>query len=1062
MTSFKNDSFTPLTSDSSYDLTDARFVVGIDLGTTNCAMCYIDLMEINEDRSNVSSSLIHTFRIPQAVSPNEVEERETLPSFFARFPKAPVLPYDSIDHSPLSDFSVKRRNKTQQTDGKFGVVGTLARDYGESEPDSYVSSAKSWLCHQRVDRTAKILPWNSGDVSSRNNDDRANSLPRWSPIEISSFYLRALRSAWNFKHPDYPLENQSVVLTIPASFDETARVLTLNAAKLAGLPRVALLEEPQAAFYSWLARHPDDWTQQVSPGDKVLVCDVGGGTTDFALIYALERPYSSPTSASSKRSNNSRVQFYRVAVGDHLVLGGDNLDLALFQFLETKFLEKRNVPLDSQERAILLKESREIKEYFLSDAASSKNSYNATLKGKGSKLVGGSLVVSVERADVERILLDGFFPRVPFDAQLARRRTGLREIQLPYASDPAITKHLANFLDAHRDSSKSVLRTLQHNIQDANVDSPPTLQDVLETKFNGRNSARPEVVLFNGGAFESPQLRSRIVESLVDWFDGKERNWKPVVLENSNLYLAVARGAAYYGLVLRGLGTRIGASLARSYYVEVALNQADSQTPCKRKGVCLLAAQNEPGDQTSLPQVFELMIDRPVSFPIFVSSVRTTDAPGDLIEIDSNETRELSPIQTSLKTRSPSKKASGSIRARLVARPTEIGTIELFLQEVLPEDAPKRARASRWTLQFDARGATQSDWEASENKGEREGVVDESLFESARRELTGVFATDAELESYNAEASIPIERVKPGELFHRVGKALGLSKNEIPIPTLRRLAETSLEFVESRRRSASVEARWLNWLGFALRPGFGAATDDWRVEQVWKQVGGRLTFQTPECRTQYWILWRRVASGLSSGRQATLAEPLLGNVRALRRQLCEGRGRGADLDLTSQEGAEIWRLLGALELLAPEIKEELGDFILDVLNKKKVRPIRDSLLWTLGRLGARTMFKAPIDRILPSQTANRWANRLLNALLEESAAALSSSELFALIQLVRQSVDPSLDVSSETREKIAAFLLKKDVSETKLTSIERRAVNQWEASSDQIFGETLPLGLRWG
>jgi len=660
------------------DLSNVRFVVGIDLGTTNCAASYVDLTEIDGRNSNLSDSLIHTFPIPQATTPDVVEERETLPSFFARFNNVPTMPQDFNDNGIRIDFSTRGRASSSPSDHKFGTVGFFARDYGETEPDSYVSSAKSWLCHQHIDRTAKILPWNLTNNSTSKTAGK-DSRARWSPVEVSSFYLRAIRLAWNAKFPQFLLENQEVILTIPASFDETARVLTLNAAKLAGLPRVALLEEPQAAFYSWLARHPDDWNRQVRPGDKILVCDVGGGTTDFALIYALERSNASDRKSSNSQMNN-RVQFYRVAVGDHLVLGGDNLDLALYQTLESRFLEKRNAPLDVGERSVLLKKSRELKELFLSDAFSKSDSFKVTLRSSGSRLLAGSQVVSIERKELEQILLDGFFPRVSFDAQLIRRRAGLREIQLPYASDPAITKHLAVFLNAHRDSGTTTLRTLKYNVQDSVLRNSSTESEKNER--SGRlDPARPDVVLFNGGAFESPLLRSRIVESLIDWFDGASRIWRPTVLENSNLYLAVARGAAYYGLVLRGLGTRVGASLARSYYVGVALDSYESESLGKRKGVCLLAAQNEPGDQTSLPQTFELAIDRPVSFPIYVSSVRTTDAPGDLIEIDPNETRELSPIQTALKTRSQSKKQSGSIHARLIARPTEIGTIELFYRK---------------------------------------------------------------------------------------------------------------------------------------------------------------------------------------------------------------------------------------------------------------------------------------------------------------------------------------------------------------------------------------------
>ena len=576
-----------------------------------------------------------------------------------------------------------------------------------------------------------------------------------------------------------------------------------------------------------------------------------------------------------------------------MILGGDNLDLALFHFLERKFAEKRPTPLSARERALLLRESRETKEFFLSanaensEDAQDRKSRRVVLPGSGAKLVGGGLSVEVERADVEKILLDGFFPRVPLDAAPVRRRVGVREIALPYAPDPAITKYLANFLTTRRDAGLELERS---GIFDGTTGRPAAGENG-EVEQDGEvgqggavanavDRARPDVVLFNGGAFESPTLRARIVESLVDWFGGAESGWRPKVLQNENLYWAVAKGAAYYGLVRRGLGTRIGASLARTYYVGVATDEKTGETGKKdkegkngkagetAKAVCLLPARAEPGDEVTLPKTFELAVDRPVSFPIFVSSVRTTDAPGDLVEIDPNEIRELAPICTALKTRSQAKKDAKTIRARLVARPTEIGTIELFLQEVLPEKTEitaeaaengesagksgRRTRASRWALQFDARGGTQTDWEATANEGESEGVVDESLVEAARLVLTAAFATDETLRQTNetrtAAGLEPLERVKPGDLFRRLAEAVGTSRNEFPITLLRRLAETTLELADGRRRQAAVEARWLNWLGFALRPGFGAATDDWRVEQTWKAVAGALAFGTPCAR----------------------------------------------------------------------------------------------------------------------------------------------------------------------------------------------------------------------
>ena len=990
----------------------ARYVVGIDLGTTNSAVAFVDL-----EGESVSGSAIEIFRIPQGVAPNAVEEREVLPSFFARTSAAPTLPWD--DAEKRRDFSLKGRGATNPKDGKFGVVGTLARDCSATEPDSFASSAKSWLCHSGVDRTAPILPWSS-------SPSEETSSKRWSPVEISSFYLGHIRSAWNARFPDFPLETQDVVLTIPASFDETARALTLEAAKTAGIPRVALVEEPQAAFYSWIARRENDWDETVKPGQKILAIDVGGGTTDFALIYALAREEGEGSEVRAKSA-----KFYRVAVGDHLVLGGDNLDLALCQYIEGKILEKRREPLTSRERALLLKEAREAKERFLGEDKGQSSVRRFVLPGSGSKLLSGSVAIELERAEVEKLLIDGFFPRVESTSRPIRTRSGVREIGLPYAADPAITKHLASFLAAHKDAGRDLERA-------------GALGGLRQTR-SAEGAPEVDLVLFNGGAFESPKLRARVLESLTEWQNGVA----PIELRNENLYLAVARGAAYYGLVLRGRGTRVGASLARTYYVGVEPG-GGANSNGKPKAVCLLPAQSEPGDEIVLEKTLELTVDRPVAFPIFVSSVRATDAPGDLIEIEPNETRELAPIRTALKTRSKTKKESGTIRARLVAKPTEIGTIELFLQEVLPEGAKPGSRASRWALQFDARGGTRSDWVAGDSSLEREGAIDESLIERAREVLRATFGSDKELSG--------LDRVKPRDLFRKVCESLGVSKGEIPAIALRRLAETTLDLTSGRRISSAIEARWLNWQGFALRPGFGAATDDWRVERAWKTIAGKLAWKTPETVAQYWILWRRIASGLTAGRQLTLAEPILANLRDLRKALVEGRGRGPDLDFASSEGAEIWRALGALELLPLERKEEIGETILDVARKKKLRAVRPALIWALGRVGARTLFRAPLDRTLPSAVANRWALRLL-ADLETPGVEGALDDYFALAQLTRASSDSSFDVPLETRERVAAFLAKRGAEETTLAALSRSG-GGLDASA-RVFGEELPLGLRW-
>ena len=1026
------------TVDGAVEDREPRYIVGIDLGTTNCALCYVDLERLDngEDRRSV----VETFNIPQAVAPNVVEERATLPSFFMRSLDAPPLPNEPKG-AKRRDFSTKRRGANAVNDGKFGVVGVFARDYGPNSPESFVYSAKSWLCHSGIDRVAKILPITR--ERDEENDSTNTRAPKWSPVEVSSYFLERMRAAWNAAHEDAPLEEQALVITIPASFDETARELTIAAAKLAGLTRVTLVEEPQAAFYSWLERREANWTDYVEPGDKILVCDVGGGTTDFALIYALERALER---AANERRAATSVKFYRVAVGDHLLLGGDNLDLALCAYLEQKALETRKSPLTRRERAILLKESREIKEAFLSDARTDETR-RVTLPGVGSKLVGGGTVIEARAEEVERILIDGFFPDVPIDAEPTRRRAGLRELALPYAQDPAITKHLAYFLTRNKESGKELAR-----------------EGALSGLRRAFESARPDAILFNGGAFESPKLRARIVETLVKWFEPEQQGWRPKILENDALDLAVARGAAYYGLALRGRGARIGASLARSYYVQVGYeSNVKSGASPRPLGACLLAAQAEPGDATTLPQIFELEVDRPVAFPIFVSSVRATDEPGDLVVLDPSETRELPPIQTALRSRSAAKKSSGSVKARIVARPTEIGTIELFLQEALDAQSPSGARASRWTLKFDARGATQTDWTPGDASGELTGVEDESIVERGLRVVESTFATDAQLSELSSRSSETTarSRIKPKDFTRALWRELGIeTKESAPITTLRRLGERALELDEEARKSASVASRWLNWLGYAFRPGFGSSADDWRVEQTWKKVYGRLSHGSPECRTQYWILWRRVASGLTSGRQQTLAEPLLSNVRNFRRQLVEGRGKGSDLDLSSQEGAEIWRLLGALELLTVDQKEELGDAILDVLFKRKTSGVRDALVWSLGRLGARRLFHAPLDRTVAPGVAQRWAAALLDRGRDFADLKKDANLFLALAQLVRAAEDRAFEVDASTRDRVVAFLDRYDATNATLDALERRARLVDETTS-RGFGESLPLGLNF-
>ena len=377
-----------------------RYVIGFDLGTTNSAVTYVD--------TEAEPWRIVTFLVPQLVAPGQVEARETLPSFHYQ-PAAGELPAGAL-----------RLPWSEEPPGY--AVGFFARDQGTAVPGRLIASAKSWLCHSGVDRTANLLPWHG-----------APDVERLSPVEVSARYLAHVRDAWDARFPEHPLAQQDFVLTLPASFDEVARELTVKAAAQAGLPRVVLIEEPQAAFYAWIYAHSDDWERRVTPGQKILVCDIGGGTSDFTLIRV-------------RGEADGRVRFHRVAVGEHLILGGDNLDLALAQHLEQRLTEGGR--LEPRQWAVLVRNCRQVKEILLGHDPPERLTVN--LPGSGSRLIGGGLQIEVSRDEVRQLLVEGYFPHVSLDDRPTRRRSGFQEFGLPYAPDPAVTRYLAAFLSAHR------------------------------------------------------------------------------------------------------------------------------------------------------------------------------------------------------------------------------------------------------------------------------------------------------------------------------------------------------------------------------------------------------------------------------------------------------------------------------------------------------------------------------------------------------------------------------------------------------------------------------------
>jgi hypothetical protein len=611
----------------------ARFAVGIDLGTTNSAVGWLPL---DGERAEVQ-----VLAVPQLVHAGEVAARPLLPSFLY-LPHTAELPAAQLA-LPWDPAAGERRE----------VTGELARAQGALTPVRLVSSAKSWLSHPTLDRRAASLPAGAPD-----------EVPRVSPLDASARYLAHLRAAWNAGpgagDPALALERQAVTLTVPASFDAVARELTVEAARKAGLPDPVLLEEPQAALYAWVEATGDRWRKLVHPGDLILVVDVGGGTTDFSLIAVVDR--------------GGDLGLERVAVGDHILLGGDNMDLALAHRLQAKLAEKGKT-LDRWQLAALTHGVRQAKEALFAEA--SKGAAPVTVPGRGSGLVGGALRTELTRAELVETLVDGFLPRVEASARpAAQRRTALTTLGLPYASDPAITRHLAAFLARHRAGL------------DTAAGGGPRLA--------GKEFLHPTALLFNGGVMKAAELKGRVKEVVAGWV-AAEGGAAPRELPGVDLDLAVAKGAAVYGRVRSGRGIRIRGGTARAYYVGIeTATPAVPGLPPPIEALCVAPMGMEEGTSAELPRKeLGLVVGEPARFRFFASSSRRADRVGTVVEREA-ELEELAPIETTLPAdgAQPGEVVPVSLRAHV----TEIGTLELEAVD---------AKGKAWKVEFNLRAEEQ-------------------------------------------------------------------------------------------------------------------------------------------------------------------------------------------------------------------------------------------------------------------------------------------------------------------------------------------------------------------
>ena len=902
------------------------FLVGIDLGTSNCAVAYID-------PKSGSKAPVVDFPIIQAVRPSDIRAVPLLPS-------AIYLPH--ADELPQAAYALPWDPMPAHIVGEFG------RWQGARVSSRLITSAKSWLSHSAVDRTASILPWSApADVE------------KMSPVEASSRLLLHIRDAWNHAHPDAPMETVEVVITVPASFDEVARALTVTAARRAGFEKFTLLEEPQAAFYDFTAHHRGDLGAALEGVTLVLVVDVGGGTSDFTLVQV-------------GRDQSLR----RIAVGDHLMLGGDNMDAAIGRRAEEQ-MTAGGRKLSPTQWSELLQASRAAKESLLSSNAA--ETYHVSVLAEGGRLIGGSMSAKLSREEVERIVLDGFFtPCDPNDLPRRSTRVALQEFGLPYAQDPAITRQLVGFLQTHA------------------------------------AAGRPDAILLNGGVFNSPAIASRLVEVISSWWPGASRIR---VLEHDSLELAVARGAAWYGLVRRGMGRRIGGGAAHSFYVGLETKRGE-----EAQALCLIPRGQEEGETVELGgRTFNLSLGRPVQFPLFTATSDRIERSGEIVRI-TDDLHALPPIHTVLKS---AEAKTGQVPVHLRATLTEIGTLELW--------CVSEASNEQWRLEFELRGAAPAG---------RSTLIEPMppQFSEVQQQIEHIFGGKA------AAGPAVIGQPKPKQLWQSLEHSLG-PREHWRVPLLRELWKRLYAAAARRRRSADHERVWLQLMGYSLRPGFGYPLDEWRCEQTAVLFSQGVAFHKEKpVWMEFWIMWRRIAGGMSEQRHAEIwayLKPHLERRLALHQPKHQPKLKGIQ-----PEGLdEMVRLAAALEQLDPVEKIILGDWIAP----RVATP--GPWAWALGRVGTRVPLYGSTHKAVDPHKASEWLNLLLDAQQRNVEGAL-----FAIVQIARLSGDRLRDLDDELRMR-ALDALRTSGSPDSWQRLLLEVVAMETADQARAFGDTLPAGL---
>ncbi|ENK2023950.1 MULTISPECIES: Hsp70 family protein [Vibrio] len=851
-----------------------RFLVGIDLGTTNTVVAYCEITD------NLEQSEVSLFDIDQLIGPGEVVRKPLLPSF--RY-------HPAVGQISPSDLTLPWENEPVSGDISNVIVGEWARELGAKVEGRQVSSAKSWLSHQAVDRSSDILPWAG-----------AQDVDKVSPVIASASYLNHIRQAWNYRHPSNKLEDQDVVVTVPASFDETARKLTLEAAQLAGLKKIVLLEEPQAVCYDWYARHQQTAADELKELPLILVCDVGGGTTDLSLIEA-------------SFSSQDELALDRIGVGEHLMLGGDNLDLALAHLAESRFNQSKKLTAASLTK--LIQQTRKAKENLLSSSAPEE--VKITMLGSGSKLLGGTKSIGLSKQEVHQIALDGFFPLSDFSEVPDKRRSAVVEFGLPYVADPAVSKHVAEFLTQHQQVARAALR-----IED------------------DKQNAIPVGLLLNGGVFNSELVTERVTTLLSDW-----RGAPVTVLDNPHPDWSVALGAVAFGKARRGAQLKIGGGAARSYFLHL------QEKNKMGKALCLLAKGTEEGHEIRLSgRRFSLTLGEPVRFNLLTSTHdtltnNTAIQNGVMVDVDPDLFAPLPPYITTLEGEGAELQANQKerVEVQLACQLTEVGTLKM--ECVSAEDDSKR-----WELEFEVR-----------NK-----QTDDSEQVKLHPKLNECKELIARLYSGNKKSAESKEiKTLAKDLEKKLGK-----RDEWDFTTLRQLFDTFAQGRKRRRRSEQHEKNWLRLAGFALRPGFGDPTDSWRIEQVWGLYQQNIQFKNHQGWTDWWVFWRRIAGGLSQEQQETILADIAKYLHPGAMKNPQSAKAAQDMGYES-----MVRLSASLEHLEVEDKVLLATWFLSkAINHNQ---FEQAHWWAMGRLASRTPLYGSQHNVVPREQAEQWLPKLL-------------------------------------------------------------------------------------